>query len=206
MTQEHRQAVTPGCPRVHDETVVDGDVVSKNVRMIGLMKEFGYRSVNRFCKARGLNVSEVGNLINCKAEPRDSRGQWRSIALAVADSLACEPDDLWPGDLGEHPECGVSEPSVPCRSDAVSESERMALIEVALAMVSARLGTRVGDAIRMRFGLLPYAEAMTYEEIGALMGVSRDRARILVAHGLRRLRHPAHSEILRSLMSAEVVG
>jgi RNA polymerase sporulation-specific sigma factor len=68
-----------------------------------------------------------------------------------------------------------------------------------------RLPERLGQVIIARYGLDGKRPAL-YREIGGLLGVSGERARQLHLEALVWLRHPAHSQDLRSLLNRHTVA
>lgn len=77
---------------------------------------------------------------------------------------------------------------------AISESLRSATHEVL-----AGLTTREAKVLRMRFGIDMNTDH-TLEEVGKQFDVTRERIRQIEAKALRKLRHPARSEVLRSFV------
>jgi RNA polymerase sigma factor (sigma-70 family) len=69
----------------------------------------------------------------------------------------------------------------------------------ALYQLLARMPKRLQKVIVCRYGLDGRGKR-TYREIGALLGLSGERARQLHGEALVRLRHPPHSQQLRSLL------
>lgn len=73
------------------------------------------------------------------------------------------------------------------------------LIQTALYELVARLPKRLRLVIIARYGLADKPPAL-YRDIGATWGLSGERARLLHLEALVWLRHPAHSQELRSLL------
>jgi RNA polymerase sigma factor (sigma-70 family) len=76
--------------------------------------------------------------------------------------------------------------------------EAEAILEALHAMVG-RLPPRLNYVVVARYGLSGHAPFF-YHQIGAALGLTGERARQLHAEALVRLRHPAHSYRLRSLL------
>jgi len=68
-----------------------------------------------------------------------------------------------------------------------------------------RLPERLCIVVVARYGLTGQGQAI-YPRIGALLGVSHERARQLHTEALLWLRHPAHSQQLRSLLGRHTLA
>jgi RNA polymerase sigma factor (sigma-70 family) len=77
-------------------------------------------------------------------------------------------------------------------------------VEAALCDLVARLPKRLRFVIIARYGLDGKQPAL-YREIGAALGFSREWARLLHEEALVWLRHPAHSQHLRSLLDCHTL-
>lgn len=75
-------------------------------------------------------------------------------------------------------------------------------LEKATAEVLQKLSPREEKVLRMRFGIGMNTDH-TLEEVGKQFDVTRERIRQIEAKALRKLRHPARSELLRSFMEDE---
>jgi RNA polymerase primary sigma factor len=63
-----------------------------------------------------------------------------------------------------------------------------------------QLSRREREVLEMRFGLID-GQSHTLEEVGKVLGVTRERIRQIEAKALRKLRHPIRSRKLRDYLS-----
>jgi DNA-directed RNA polymerase sigma subunit (sigma70/sigma32) len=82
--------------------------------------------------------------------------------------------------------------------------EREELLRTLWELV-ARLPERLRIVVVARYGLMGQGRTF-YPRIGALLGVSHERARQLHTEALLWLRHPAHSQQLRSLLGRHTLA
>jgi RNA polymerase sigma factor (sigma-70 family) len=78
------------------------------------------------------------------------------------------------------------------------------MVRQALHALIRRLPARLGYIVMTRYGL--DGPAATYRHIGARLGLSGERARQLHTEALVWLRHPAHSQHLRSLLGRHTLA
>jgi len=78
-------------------------------------------------------------------------------------------------------------------------------VRAALQEAVARLPERLRDIIMARYGLSGKS-ATSYREIGATLGLTGERIRQLHTEALVWLRHPAHSQHLRSLLERHTLA
>ncbi len=76
-------------------------------------------------------------------------------------------------------------------------ADRWRVTEEALRLLSEREAL----ILRMRFGLPPYDQEYTLEEIGRRLRVTRERIRQIEAKAIKKLRHPSRAHALRSFTS-----
>ena len=104
------------------------------------------------------------------------------------DSPIGDEGDVCIGDL-------VPDETLPAPAD---DAAKRALQEQMDAIVET-LGDREQEALRLRFGFAG-GEGMTLDEVGHIMGVSRERTRQIVCRALRKLRHRAMGKHLREYL------
>jgi len=78
-------------------------------------------------------------------------------------------------------------------------------VRQALGELVHRLPQRLQYVVVTRYGLKGSLPAL-YRQIGAALGLSGERARQLHTEALVWLRHPAHSQTLRSLLSRHTLA
>ncbi|GAC1402458.1 MAG: hypothetical protein NVSMB65_19560 [Chloroflexota bacterium] len=83
----------------------------------------------------------------------------------------------------------------------VEEEVTGSLLRLDLQEALATLNEREREIVRLHYGLVPDGRARTFEEIGARMGVGRERVRQIEARALRKLRYPNRSRALRDYTS-----
>jgi RNA polymerase sigma factor (sigma-70 family) len=119
---------------------------------------------------------------------------WREVKLAERDHLqGTQNDPFWTVSAS------VQEKDLP---EKVWETETLLH---ALWELVARLPERLRIVVVARYGLTGQGRAF-YPRIGRLLGVSHERARQLHTEALLWLRHPAHSQQVRSLLGRHTLA
>lgn len=119
---------------------------------------------------------------------------WREVKLAERDyGHGRQTPPRWIGSGSG------AEPDLP---DRVGDGEELVC---ALWELVARLPARLRLVIVARYGLTGQGRAF-YPRIGRLLGVSHERARQLHTEALLWLRHPAHSQQVRSLLGRHTLA
>ena len=123
-------------------------------------------------EAAGLSVEKVNEILKVGLDPL-------SLDATVGDE-----DDTTLGDF-------VSDSSVETPDGTVEISQLRSAIDEVLSA----LNEREAFVLKLRFGL-DDGEAKTLEEVGQVLGVTRERVRQIEAKALRKIRHPQRSKIL----------
>jgi len=76
------------------------------------------------------------------------------------------------------------------------ESASQMLLKEEIWRVINTLSTREAEVLKMRYGLID-GKCKTLEEVGQMLGVTRERVRQIEVKALRKLRHPSKSKNLR---------
>ena len=175
-------------------------------------------------QAVGRAVADQGRTIRVPVHMGDQINRLRRMSLTLTQDLGREPDidelavalettpdkvsDLLeiarrpisletPTDEDEESEIGdfIEDTRSPIPSEAVDKQ----MLGEYLATALKRLPERESKILQLRYGLLD-GEQHTLEEVGKLLGVTRERVRQLEAQALNRLRHSSSHAILRDFM------
>jgi len=99
-------------------------------------------------------------------------------------------------DEGAHLGQFIEDRTIRSPIESVLVADRCRVTEDALRSLTEREAL----IVRMRFGLPPYDQEYTLEEIGRKLRVTRERIRQIEARAIKKLRHPARAQALRSFM------
>jgi len=130
-----------------------------------------------------------GYAFSTYAYPAIARHIWQAVKRAECADV---PPRLWPSD----PTTDETDPVMICESCQV----RAALYELV-----GRLPERLQSVIIARYGLGGKSPT-TYREIGVVLGLTGERVRQLHTEALVWLRHPGHSQGLRSLLGLHTLA
>lgn len=181
----------------------------RNNRILELGEQIGLNSAAAIAKASGVPPTIVGEYVNLKVAPINSRGDWRPTALRLAEALACEPDDLWSDEQKtmeldtNKAHRNVSSAQLQelacCPEQAYLEDQTVSVVRAAIGALPERMAT----ILSMRYGLDPFYREHTLEEIGDAIGITRERVRQIEAKAKRLLRHPEASVAMLSTIDAD---
>jgi RNA polymerase sigma factor (sigma-70 family) len=115
----------------------------------------------------------------------------RYVWAAVQGEIRRRRREMPRAELGLYMSSTVADPA---------RGQEQAEVEQALWELVARMPERLGQVIAARYGL-GGGERQTLAEIGAQLGVCGERVRQLQQEGLMWLRHPAHSQEVRSMLA-----
>lgn len=158
-------------------------------------------NVRAFCLEHNINdQATVGALLNLKRSPLNHKGEWNKISLKLSQIFGVLPEDLFPLTLYEIEEpqrvleisfaqlpAGLSLKELPAPNSLELDRADMEVAD-ALKEALARTTGREEDMIKLRFGLGEDEKEHTYEEIGAIYGLSNSRIAQIVEKGLRKMR------------------
>lgn len=147
-------------------------------RVVRVRRELAHQlgrtaTVEELAAAAELTVAQVEAMLRYEAEP---------VSLHAP--------------IGEDTELGALLPdTAPAPGDVVADRMLRGYVDTALAALT----ERESAVIRLRFGL-DRGEGRTLEEVGAVLGLSRERARQLEAKALTKLRRPGCTRTLAGLL------
>lgn len=160
----------------------------RNAALIRAIKKSGARSVAQFCEKYNLAQTIVGQLILLKKSPLLKDGEWTKTAWDLSSALHCEPDDIFPT-AATRRILVKREYSFEADSENLLTQGEMKTPAVGVVKKIKSAMSRLTEAEKQ---VLNYRMSTdkTYEEIGLLRCVGRERIRQIEARGIRKLRHP----------------
>jgi RNA polymerase sigma factor (sigma-70 family) len=180
------------------------------------MKQRGFETVAQLSREVGISQAILGKICNLKQHPV---GKWGVIPSysKLAAFFNVEPEDLWPGDLMEALSTNMAEREIDAadmyllegeikdpETLMIEQEEDPGFLDEALEEVLKKLPEKHEEVIRLRWGL--NGKKHTYQEVGEIIGVTRERVRQIEMRALRSMRHPVHSRKLRKFHNDPVLS
>ena len=170
----------------------------KNARMARAIESAGFSNVNQFCRAHGLHPTVVGELINLKVRPVNTRGEWTPVAIRIADALQKLPEELWT-DFQRRAVLEKTTFSIDIEESAalgltreVETPEALAMARETSAVIRGildELGGKYKEVLCRRFGFsTPDRQPDTLGEIVADLGITQEGVRQIEKAGLNKIR------------------
>ena len=169
----------------------------KNNLLASAMERKGIASAAELARQSGINQTYIGKYLNLQESIYDFRGEYRPQFMRL-----CEFFNLMPSEL--YPEAQMSEPLktnkktieadahelVRLEADALDPAQ---IIELGSRREAVRgmlfsLTKRESDVVSLRLGFEGVEH--TWEQIGNVYGVSKERVRQIYGKAIRKLRHP----------------
>lgn len=199
-----------------------GEVVTwdDDAPVVGLeVRPFNWR-LRRAREARGWSRAELARRVGLSPTTVGRAEQLRPIGAQarwdMALTLGVPEDVLFPGEVDKLLDDGPRRIEVPILRDDmaallggdtkrdidVEERGALAVLQTdALTALEALTG-RERRVMELRCGIGEGASPMTCDEVGEVIGVTRERVRQIEARALRKLRHPTQSHPLREYVWA----
>ncbi len=194
------------------------DLKVRNNLLLTAIEKAGYKNVSQFAKATGMRQAYLGNLLNLKISPLNKDGYFSGHAQRIAEFLGVLPEDLWsPEQLHfvlptnkshfnlSHKEMMLTLArqtgellDAPEPDAELNNADRKRVVGELLDS----LPRHYAKVLRLRFGI-DTPDACTLEEIGSMMGSSRERIRQIEAGALRMLKRPDISKLLSAVDDRE---
>ena len=187
----------------------------QNGRIRELMRDAGIATASELARRVGVGPSVIGNILNFKIAPMRKTGEWLDPVLRIADVFGCLPDEMF------SPEQLMLVGTRNTRDFFVTHDEAMALasrreadeqveeivdrdyLAQLIESQIEQLSEREQAVLKARFGF-DGGEEMTYGEIGATFGLSRERIRQIETKALRNLRKKKRALPLLRAIGADV--
>jgi RNA polymerase sigma factor (sigma-70 family) len=189
------------------------DIKVKNNNILSKIEEAGYKTLAEFCIKNGKKnwQGAIGEFINLKKSPINSRGEYHPSINWLCDILYCMPEDFFTG-VQMNTELETNKRSVVvneaelqftlgCQKEAIALDDHVARLRLPQKVneVLETLTQREEKIINLRFGLKGnYTH--TLEQIASVFNINRERVRQIEAKALRKLRHPSRSEELKDFL------
>ncbi len=157
------------------------------------------REIEKEVKTRGgkVNYEEIAEELNRRMGDNRGRisGELAKNVLSYRGVVSLD-EPMAEGDFSERGET-IEDTETPLVFEQVSR--KMLAVELT-RLIETLPEERQKQIIKMRFGLEPFGQTYTLEEIGNEMGISRERVRQLERSALRFLRYPKINEGLRDFL------
>lgn len=177
-------------------------VTVKNNLLLTAIEEAGYRTQSEFAKAAGIRETEFGRLLSLKSAPIGRYGDFTATAKAVMEALGACPTDLWTEEqLTMELKTNTAQANIGLKElmaiqNRMTENliEHNPIDQVNSSIVSKKvneildeLTPRQKKIVQLRFGVDGSGEH-TYEEIGSMFNITKERVRQIEAKAIRTLK------------------
>jgi DNA-directed RNA polymerase sigma subunit (sigma70/sigma32) len=190
------------------------DLKVRNNIILSKIEEAGYKTVCEFCRVHGMKgwESSIGEFVNMKRSPLNSKGDFFDIIKKIAEILNCMPEDLF-SEQQMHTALKTNK-----RVIKVNEAEMRFMLECneqkqklleeiveeeqknkTIIDLLDTLTPREKKVLEMRMGLNGEEES-TLEECGMCFNIQSQRVRQIEAKALRKLRHESRSDKIREFL------
>ena len=181
----------------------------RNNLLLSAIEAQGYVSVAEFERSCELVVGSINNLVAMREAPILQNGEFSHKAKLVMEVLGAAPLDLWSEQqLTIKLKTNTGEQAIdanivqhlleqkdrtdylPSPEDSLLSAETSAIVNEVLSS----LNSREKEVLHERF-----SNEDTYENVGKIHKVSKERIRQIELKALRKLRHPKYVSILKEI-------
>lgn len=161
-------------------------ITVRNGRLLKAIRK-RYESVADLARGMGRSNAGVNSLVTMKQAPVNQHG-WTELALDVAAMVGEDPEDLWPDYMRQ---IKLKKSSAEVSLDLASVKQLMSdgspeksLAQIgAIKQFSEVLSPRERNTLSLR-----WVEKQSLDEVGKILGVSRERVRQIEAKAFRKMR------------------
>jgi RNA polymerase sigma factor (sigma-70 family) len=181
----------------------------KNNHILKKLEENGYKSVGEFCRIHKKMKYKytICSFVNLKRSPLNSKGEFHHTIWWICNTLKCCPEDLFTTHQ-MNSALKTNKRTIEVKEAemffAFSNTERVLLPDEILQqkedehLINRMLKTlskKEEIVIKKMFGL-DGEDTHTFEQLGEIFGVSRERIRQIESKALRKLRHRSRAKQL----------
>jgi RNA polymerase sigma factor (sigma-70 family) len=186
-------------------------VAERNNHLLAAMRGAGIATLADLSKRTGLNYQTIVDYANLRLSALRQDGRFRAGVMTLAAFLRVPPETLFPprhlvaplrvrkatfeADMDDLQALAAASPAPALLPDAALER---ADLSAAITKALVSLTAREERVVRLRFGLDGDGER-TFDECGAALCVTTERARQIIAKALRKLKHPTRCQALAGL-------
>ena len=173
------------------------EIKVKNNLLASAMDRKGITSAAELSRQSGITYNQACRYLNLQESIYDFRGEYRQCFMRLCDFFNLMPHQLYPeAQMGEPLKTNKktieadAHELVRLETDALDPAQ---IIELGSRREAVRgmlfsLTKKESDVVSLRLGL--EGEEHTWEDIGKVYGVSRERVRQIYGKAIRKLRHP----------------
>jgi len=189
----------------NEDKILKLKIMPYNEHLVNTRKEIGFTQA-QVSLMTGINVFKMGEIETLKRVPTDfEKGE-------IAATLDKPVEFLFPKELDLMVDTGILDEREKYFSSPQVQALRMSYTDENIEKFEEIFGLKgaMNDALKMltpreqkvlelRFGL-GIGRCKTFEEVGVVFNVTRERIRQIEAKALRKLRHPTRSRKLRGFL------
>lgn len=177
------------------------EIKVKNNLLFNAMERRGIASAAELSRQSGVSYNQVCRYLNLQERVYDFRGEYRLCFVRLCEFFNLMPHELYPENQMIEPlktnkktiEADVND-LVRLEADTLDPSQ---IIELgskreAIESILGVLTKREAKVVALRLGFA--GAEHTWEEIGNVYGVSKERVRQIYGKAIRKMRHPARLE------------